>query len=179
MTFDPYAQVQEFHRAFKAWEEPYPHFPPDGTVTAMRVNLIGEECLELVNAIEDKDLVETADALADLLYVVYGAAIAFGIDIRPVFDEVHRSNMAKVGGPTRADGKILKPEGWKPPDVKGIIEGQISNYMDKPVWPPLQWFSPRKAPGSDTPSSARCDCANCLKYRERHPGEVLASAGVE
>jgi predicted HAD superfamily Cof-like phosphohydrolase len=72
------------------------------------------------------DFDETIDGLADLLYVVYGAAVTFGIDLDPFFDEVHRSNMAKDGGATREDGKILKPEGWQPPAIRAIREDQES-----------------------------------------------------
>ena len=67
---------------------------------------------------------EVIDGLADLLYVVYGAAVTFGIDLEPFFAEVHKTNMAKEGGATRADGKVLKPEGWKAPDIRGIRETQ-------------------------------------------------------
>lgn len=49
------------------------------------------------------------------------AAIDLGIDIKPLFEEVHRTNMLKVGGPTRADGKILKPEGWQPPRIRELL----------------------------------------------------------
>jgi predicted HAD superfamily Cof-like phosphohydrolase len=67
------------------------------------------------------DVVEAADALADLRYVTEGAAVEWGLPLDAVTDEVHRSNMAKVGGPVRADGKILKPAGWTPPDVAGVL----------------------------------------------------------
>jgi len=83
----------------------------------LRVSLIKEEAKETCDAIEAGDLVEAADGICDLLYVVIGTAVEFGIDIEPVFDEVHRSNMAKEGSATRADGKTLKPPGWRKPDV--------------------------------------------------------------
>lgn len=70
------------------------------------------------------DLAPLAHELADLLYVTYGALDALGIDADAVFAEVHRANMAKLGGPRREDGKLLKPEGWQPADVRGVIEGQ-------------------------------------------------------
>jgi hypothetical protein len=113
-------QVEEFHRTFKH---------PVGDAPAirrpeLRVKLIREEAKETCDAIEAGDLVEAVDGICDLLYVTIGAAIEFGVDIEPVFDEVHRSNMAKVGGPVRADGKTLKPEGWKKPDIAGEIEKQ-------------------------------------------------------
>jgi predicted HAD superfamily Cof-like phosphohydrolase len=61
------------------------------------------------------------DALCDLLYVTYGAAVDLGVDLQPFFAEVHRSNMAKVGGRKREDGKWLKPAGWTPPDIAGLL----------------------------------------------------------
>lgn len=119
---DPFEAVLEFHRKFGVHVGPRPGLPPD-EIVALRRALIEEETRELDEAIRARDFVEVADALADLLYVVYGTAVSFGLDIRPVFAEVHRSNMAKVGGGTRADGKVLKPEGWKPPDIGSVLVG--------------------------------------------------------
>lgn len=70
------------------------------------------------------DLVEVADALADLDYVVAGTRLAYGIPRAPVADEVHRSNMAKApGGKVYRDehGKVMKPPGWTPPDIRGVL----------------------------------------------------------
>lgn len=69
------------------------------------------------------DLVEAVDGFADQLYVVHGAALAFGVHMAPVFAEVHRSNMAKKGGPV-VDGKLRKPPGWTPPDIEGELRKQ-------------------------------------------------------
>ena len=88
----------------------------------LRSDLIGEEATETMIALEDPpDLVRIADGLADLIYVCVGAALEFGIPLDRVWNEVHRSNMAKIGGPVRADGKRLKPEGWRPPDIAGVL----------------------------------------------------------
>ncbi len=87
----------------------------------LRARLIEEEALETVTAIRLGDLVEAVDGLCDLLCVAYGAALEFGVDLRPFWDEVHRTNMAKQGGPVREDGKRLKPEGWTPPDIAGLL----------------------------------------------------------
>lgn len=73
------------------------------------------------------DMIEVIDGLCDLLYVTYGAAVRSGIDLEPFFAEVHRSNMEKTGGDTRADGKILKPEGWVPPKIAELLEEQVFN----------------------------------------------------
>lgn len=74
-----------------------------------------------------QDIVGIADAIADLLYVVFGAAVTYGIDAQAVFDEVHRSNMTKVwedGTVHRReeDGKILKPLGYSPARIKEVLE---------------------------------------------------------
>lgn len=88
----------------------------------LRVDLIREEFDELQEAVVDEDLVEIADALADLVYVTIGMAITYGIDLRPVWNEVHRTNMMKEGGGLRADGKILKPAGWQQPNIAAALE---------------------------------------------------------
>ena len=70
-------------------------------------------------------MVEIADALGDLLYVVYGAGHAFGIDLDECFKEFHASNMSKLGPDgkpiKREDGKVLKPDTFFPPDLKSIL----------------------------------------------------------
>ncbi len=121
-SLDPFAAVLEFHRRLGVHVEVRPGFPSD-PVVALRLSLLREEMAELERAIADRDTVEVADALADLVYVAYGTAISFGIDLRPVFEEVHRSNMAKVGGGSRDDGKVLKPADWTPPRIREILEG--------------------------------------------------------
>lgn len=63
------------------------------------------------------DWPEVVDGLCDLLYVTFGFGVEMGISLGPFFGEVHRSNMKKAGGPVRADGKVLKPEGWEPPRI--------------------------------------------------------------
>jgi hypothetical protein len=69
----------------------------------------------------EQSLSGAIDGLCDLLATVYGAAVTFGVDLAPFWDEVHRTNMAKEGGPERGDGKRLKPAGWVPPDIAGIL----------------------------------------------------------
>ena len=90
----------------------------------LRLLLIAEEFVELQAAHEEQDLVEVADAIADLIYVACGMAVAYGIPLNEVWDEVQYSNMAKVGpnGPIyREDGKVDKPEDWTPPNIEAII----------------------------------------------------------
>lgn len=104
---------------------------PVGTVSLnddarvnLRLDLVEEEWRELYYAANNYDLVEVADALADIIYVAYGFAVELGIPLDRVLNEVHRSNMSKIGGPVRADGKQLKPETYSPPDVRGILEDE-------------------------------------------------------
>lgn len=105
-----------------------PGFIPEADYTLAK-NLIEEEIREWKIAHRTRDLVEVADAFADLLYVVYRAALAYGLPIHEIFDEVHRSNMTKFPGGVvlrRNDGKILKPESWEPPRIKEILDAHAS-----------------------------------------------------
>jgi predicted HAD superfamily Cof-like phosphohydrolase len=68
-----------------------------------------------------QNLTEAADALADISYVVAGTAVEMGIPLGEVFDEVHASNMTKLGGTVREDGKLLKPPGYRPPDIARVL----------------------------------------------------------
>src|SRR5271154_496216 len=70
------------------------------------------------------NMAELADGLADLNYVIEGTHLEFGIDGKPIAAEVHRSNMEKKAGPVSPTGKILKPPGWKPPDIEGALKKQ-------------------------------------------------------
>lgn len=98
---------------------------PEEEIQRLRLDLIEEELDELHYAIDNKDMVEIADALGDLLYVVYGAGHAFGIDLDECFKEIHASNMSKLGPDgkpiKREDGKVLKPDTFFPPDLKSIL----------------------------------------------------------
>jgi|TARA_B100000902_G_scaffold349634_1_gene358345 predicted HAD superfamily Cof-like phosphohydrolase len=98
---------------------------PDEDVQKLRLDLIEEELDELQYGIDNKDMVEIADALTDLLYVVYGAGHAFGIDLDDCFHEVHRSNMSKLGPDfkpiKREDGKVMKPSTYSPPNLKAVL----------------------------------------------------------
>ena len=102
-----------------------PEFPDLDTV-ALRYELIKEELQELFVAMAEKDMVEVADALTDILYVTYGAGHAFGIDLDACFREVQRSNMSKLGEDGkpiyREDGKILKGPDYSEPDLKKVLD---------------------------------------------------------
>lgn len=122
-------RIREFHEALGAAVPAQPILP-DAATLALRQTLIREEYEEatavfqrLINGQSD-DIIPLIHELTDLLYVVYGAIEACGVDPDPVFAEVHRANMQKMNGPRRADGKLLKPPGWQPADVRGVIERQ-------------------------------------------------------
>lgn len=100
-----------------------PQFPDSDTIE-LRLRLIQEEMDELVYAHEDNDLVEVADALTDLLYVIYGTGQAYGIDLDVCFEEVHESNMSKlVDGYAKKNeyGKVMKGPNYFPPDLKKVL----------------------------------------------------------
>lgn len=98
---------------------------PNKEIVSLRISLIEEELRELCEAVNDKDIVEVADALADLLYVVYGAGHAFGINLDLAFTNVHVSNMSKLGEDGkpiyREDGKVLKGPNYFPPKIERAL----------------------------------------------------------
>ena len=112
--------VSEFHAATSGVADPQT-LRLDGFPGALRCALIVEEAREFREAAEASDPVAMVDALCDLLYVVYGAACQLGVDLEPFFAEVHRTNLAKQGGPLRTDGKRLKPPGWQPPRIREML----------------------------------------------------------
>jgi predicted HAD superfamily Cof-like phosphohydrolase len=122
-------RIREFHAAIGADVPPRPILP-DAATLALRQTLIREEYEEVTAVFQQllagqsDDITPLVHELTDLLYVVYGAIEACGVDPDPVFAEVHRANMQKTNGPRRADGKQLKPPGWQPADVRGVIEQQ-------------------------------------------------------
>jgi len=120
---DAQKMVQEFHEQFDIHISATPSVPDDAT-QILRNRLIQEEYEEFQEAMQSKDLASMAKELADLLYVVYGTAVSLGIDMEPVFKEVHRSNMSKVGGYKREDGKWVKPPTYSPASLDKILEAQ-------------------------------------------------------
>ena len=116
--------VGDFMEAFGQKVELEPTWP-DFNTRELRLELIQEELDELSDAVADRDMVQIADALTDLLYVVYGAGHAFGIDLDECFQEVHASNMSKLGPNGkpihREDGKVMKGPGYFEPDLESIL----------------------------------------------------------
>ena len=122
MSQDWYADVLEFHKKFGCAIGSTPAAPYSRTA-ALRARLIREEIDETVAAIKAGDLAGVADGIADSIYVLLGTAIAYGIDVRPVFDAVHRANLSK-SQEKRGDGKVLKGPSFTPPDVAGVLARQ-------------------------------------------------------
>ena len=117
-------KVKKFMQKFKQEVKSKPSFPDDNIIK-LRINLIKEELLELEEALNEKNIEETADALTDILYVTYGAGHAFGIDLDKCFDEVQKSNMSKLdkfGNPIYNDqGKVMKGPSYFKPNFKKIL----------------------------------------------------------
>ena len=98
---------------------------PENKIVQLRIDLIEEELNELKEAIKNKDIVEVADALTDILYVTYGAGHSFGVNLDECFDEVQRSNMSKLGEdgkPIYNDSvKVMKGPNYFAPNLKKIV----------------------------------------------------------
>ena len=94
-------------------------------INTLRYNLIKEELNELKLALDNKDLLEVADALTDILYVTYGAGHAFGINLDKCFEEVQNSNMSKLGSDGKPiyneHGKVMKGPDYFKPDLNKFV----------------------------------------------------------
>ena len=141
MTVTNAQKVREFHEAVGAAMPPAPRIP-SATVLQLRERLLDEEFSEMKEVLARLQAIagqpqreEGADQLAafvheltDLLYVTYGAILACGVQPDAIFAEVHRANMEKRSGPRRPDGKQLKPPGWQPANVLGMIREQQNEH---------------------------------------------------
>lgn len=127
---EPMQCVLQFHQAFGL---PGAATPRQAAVPAalaeLRIALLVEEVQEFADATRSGDLVALADALADIAYVTYGAALTYGIDLDAVLREIHRANMSKLGPDgrpvLRGDGKVLKSVTYRPPNVEAVLAGQL------------------------------------------------------
>ena len=119
-----FENVRIFMKTFGQEVRKKPGFPDD-KINKLRLDLIKEELEELTEAKNNKDLLEVADALTDILYVTYGAGHAFGIDLDKCFDEVQNSNMSKLdenGNPIYNDsGKVMKGPNYFKPDLSKFV----------------------------------------------------------
>ena len=117
-------KVKIFMKTFGQEVKSKPSFSSE-KVNKLRYDLIEEELQELKVAIENKDLLEVADALTDILYVTYGAGHAFGIDLDKCFEEVQSSNMSKLGEDGKPiyneSGKVMKGPKYFKPDLAKFI----------------------------------------------------------
>lgn len=128
MTKTTLEQVQEFHETYGLPVKAEPNIADEKT-NALRINLLAEELEELQEALKAGDIVEVLDALTDLQYVLDGAYLSFGLHSvkTAAFDEVHASNMSKLGEdgkPIRreSDGKVLKGPNYWAPDLSKFVE---------------------------------------------------------
>lgn len=156
---DVQSAVTEFHRAFGLPVATRPDLdaaPAD--VRELRRRLLAEEFDEYIDAERADDLVEVADALADMVYVAFGTALTYGIDLNAVLAEVHRSNMSKLGSDGRPvhrdDGKVLKGPEFFPPDVAGTLGLP------------------------EVPAAGRCRCARVAHWCSDEETRWLAVAGT-
>ena len=119
-----FSKVGIFMKTFGQEVKDKPSFSSD-KINKLRIDLINEELNELSEAMKNKDLLEVADALTDILYVTYGAGHAFGIDLDKCFDEVQNSNMSKLddnGKPIyNESGKVMKGPKYFKPDLSKFV----------------------------------------------------------
>ena len=117
-------KVGTFMKTFGQEVKMKPSFSSD-KINKLRIDLIKEELQELTDAMNNKDLLEVADALTDILYVTYGAGHAFGIDLDKCFEEVQNSNMSKLGENGEPiyneSGKVMKGPNYFKPDLSKFV----------------------------------------------------------
>lgn len=128
LPVSPAVMVKEFNVAVGGFWSSFATIDIPAELQDLRLKLIMEEARELEDALAAQDLVAIADALGDLAYVTYGAALTFGINLDEVVAEIHRSNMTKLGLDgkpiLRDDGKVLKGPNYSPPCLAPIIRRQ-------------------------------------------------------
>ena len=117
-------KVGTFMKTFGQEVKTKPSFSTE-KINNLRIDLIKEELQELKEAMNNKDLLEVADALTDILYVTYGAGHAFGIDLDKCFEEVQNSNMSKLGEDGNPiyneSGKVMKGPNYFKPDLSKFV----------------------------------------------------------
>jgi predicted HAD superfamily Cof-like phosphohydrolase len=120
--------VQEFHTAFELGYRETPKANLGEAKNRLRFNLMDEENKEYLEAADNDDLIEVADALGDMLYILCGTIIEHGMQhkIEEVFEEIQRSNMSKLGADGkpiyREDGKVLKGPNYFKPNIGRIVD---------------------------------------------------------
>ena len=120
-----FSEVKNFMETYGQEVKTKSSFPDEKTIK-LRYDLIKEELEELSVAIKERNLIEIADALTDILYVTYGAGHSFGIDLDKCFAEVQRSNMSKLGNDGKPiyneKGKVMKGPNFTKPNLKQFLE---------------------------------------------------------
>lgn len=122
------AAVKEFHTAFGLGVKDKPIANLGDAKNLLRFKLMEEENMEYLEAANNNDLEEVADALGDMLYILCGTIIEHGMQdkIEEVFEEIQASNMSKLGAEGkpiyREDGKVLKGPNYFKPNIKKILE---------------------------------------------------------
>tara|TARA_B100001175_G_scaffold158614_1_gene134399 strand:- start:2772 stop:3161 length:390 start_codon:yes stop_codon:yes gene_type:complete len=128
MINKPINAVKKFHKSYKLLINNSPTVNLDKELIKLRFNLMKEENEEYLEAARKKDIIEVADALGDMLYILCGTIITHGFQykIEEVFDEIQRSNMSKLdksGKPIyRKDGKVMKGPNYFKPNIKAILK---------------------------------------------------------
>ncbi len=134
--------VRDFHEKFACRIGNWGH--PQIAEKELRAKLLREEFEEFLEAIalkatedgfeptgEDENLEDAVDALGDMLYLILGTAVAWGVNLDPILEVIHGANMRKERGGRRADGKILKPPGWEAPDIAATLRAQKRKYGNR------------------------------------------------
>ena len=125
MSSRAHEAVKEFHEIYSVPMRDSPGLPPL-LIRNLRKSLIMEEALEIYEAIIRDDIIEIADGLADLVYILYGTALAYGIPLDDVIEEVHRSNLTKLGEDGKPiyseHGKVTKGPNFEPPNIQKVLE---------------------------------------------------------
>ena len=128
MINKPLSAVEKFHKAYRILINDRPTVDIDKELIKLRFNLMKEENEEYYEAASKKDIVEVADALGDMLYILCGTIITHGFqnNIEEVFDEIQRSNMSKLGTNGkpiyRNDGKVMKGPNYFKPNIEAILK---------------------------------------------------------
>lgn len=148
--------VRDFHEKYGCMINDKPTLVDDRTLL-LRCRLLSEEVSEFIAAASNHDLVELSDAMGDIMVVLLGAAVVLGIDLEPIFAEIHKSNMSKTGGHD-SGGKVSKGPDFVPPD----IEGELRKQGYDPLKERTEYFQQKE---------------NCSGRFESEEGTVLGCSG--
>ena len=129
MINKPLSAVEKFHKAYRILINDRPTADIDKELIKLRFNLMKEENEEYFEAAKRNDMVEVADALGDMLYILCGTILSHGMQdkIHEVFEEIQSSNISKLGDDGkpiyRKDGKVMKGPKYFKPNIRAILEG--------------------------------------------------------